>query len=51
MRLSSGRYRFFHYKVTQKTGVRSKFVHQYNLKVKFMRGNTDPAFHAREIIS
>ena len=35
MRLFSGHYCFFHYKVTQKTGVRSKFVPQYNLKVQF----------------
>ena len=42
MRLFSGHYCFFHYKVTQKTGVRSKFVPQYNLKVQFEAIPTQP---------
>ena len=42
MRLFLGHYCFFHYKVTQKTGVRSKFVPQYNLKVQLEAIPTQP---------
>ena len=44
MRLFSGHYCFFHYKVTQKTGVRSKFVPQYNLSLKAKRWCHSPLF-------